>query len=140
MTNYTAVLSTITERLNVAEKALNVAVTEALFGISQEIEKQMREGLLTVSNGRVYTINGKKHIASAPGDMPNKLTGTLLGALKTRIDVGTVQIYVDDAEAPYAKWLEHGTSRIDPRPFFYNTIYANEGLILAKLKEAIDIA
>lgn len=64
--------------------------------------------------GRVYTIRGKKHQASAPGEPPAKLTGRLAKSAGYRA-VGPEYMQVGE-EAFYAGWLEQGTSRMAERP------------------------
>ena len=64
--------------------------------------------------GRMYTIRGVQHQASAPGEPPAIWTGTLVGSIRSRVgklsgSVGT--------NTRYARFLEQGTRRMQPRPY-----------------------
>jgi HK97 gp10 family phage protein len=61
------------------------------------------------------SVSGKGHVPSAPGEPPNRDTGTLQAHLETtnpRPLVAEVR-----SEAEYAAALEFGTSRMAPRPY-----------------------
>jgi HK97 gp10 family phage protein len=72
----------------------------------------------------VYRAEGKEnmsefHQASAPGEPPANDTGELGRTIKSTMEVlkPGVAAAVVWADAPYAKYLEFGTKRMEPRPF-----------------------
>ena len=83
-----------------------------------DVERTWKQGIrLPPKTGRVYIIRGKAHQASAPGEFPANLTGTLMNS----IQVDNSQrmrsvVWQDDSAAPWGFWLELGTVSIDPRP------------------------
>jgi len=66
--------------------------------------------------GRIYRRRGVTHQASAPGEPPASDTGRLVQSQRTEYDqselTGTA-IW----SAGHAEYLEHGTSKMAPRPF-----------------------
>lgn len=60
-------------------------------------------------------VQGKGHVASAPGEAPNWDTGELANNITTR-KVGPMQAHTA-SEAAHSDPLENGTSRMAARPF-----------------------
>jgi len=60
------------------------------------------------------SVSGKGHVASAPGEPPNRDTGALQAGLET-VHRGPVEAEVQ-SNAPHAKPLEFGTSTMAARP------------------------
>ncbi len=105
------------------------------------------ETLLTLSGertGRVYRVPGTQrfYIASAPGEPPAKATGRLRESVVGTVDyeglniVGYVGIregeQVPDSKVTvgdYAKWLEYGTKRMEPRPWLRPSFEKSEDKI-----------
>lgn len=83
--------------------------------------------------GRIYRRRGVEHQASAPGQAPASDTGRLVQSGRTSYDKaevsGTAQWSTD-----YAEYLEHGTEKMEPRPF------ARPALANKKDEIAADIA
>ena len=69
------------------------------------------EAFRSISAG---SISGKGHIASRPGEAPNRDTGILQAHL-TNSKTGPLSAEVR-SDAPYAAALEFGTSRMEARP------------------------
>ena len=85
------------------------------------IELEMAESMASRSkSGRMYKRPLKTYKASAPGEAPAVYSGTLLNDLKQEITQmpwglrGEVGVGMT---AIYSKFLEHGTSKMSPRPF-----------------------
>lgn len=98
-----------TERLrNMRRRVVDQAGT-AIFVGSGILETEARR--LIIANA----IQGKGHIPSAPGEPPNRDTGQLDQSVIARRR-GRVRSEVS-ANAPYALFLEFGTSRMAERPF-----------------------
>src|SRR3546814_6776743 len=64
--------------------------------------------------GRVYTFRGRKHQASAPGEVPANRTGRLANSVDYEATGHHTLVFGERAE--YAGWLENGTTRMAPRP------------------------
>lgn len=60
------------------------------------------------------SVSGKGHVASKPGEFPNREFGDLQAGLKAEL-VGPLEAEVR-SEAPHAKPLEFGTSKMEARP------------------------
>ena len=82
------------------------------------------KGMITTpKTGRTYTrAFGRKHIASSPGNPPAIDTGALSDSVKFKI-VGRDIVFT--AEQDYASFLEEGTKKMRPRPFFNHVIESN---------------
>ncbi len=61
------------------------------------------------------SISGKNHVASAPGEAPNRDTGVLQANIENS-KTGPVSAEVR-SKAPYAAPLEFGTSKMAARPY-----------------------
>lgn len=84
-------------------------VGAALFAGGNAIEV---EAELSITRG---SISGKGHVASAPGEPPNRDTGVLDGNIETtRTGPLTVEV---SSNAPHAAALELGTSKMAERPY-----------------------
>lgn len=77
------------------------------------------------------------HQASAPGQAPATDTGNLVGTAKASNNgmAGEVKF-----TAPYAFWLEHGTMKMDARPFLAPAVEANAQFMIDRLTIALDKA
>ena len=67
-------------------------------------------------SGRIYRRRGVSHQASAPGEAPASDTGRLVNSRKITLDHDLVRARLSFATA-YAKALEIGTKKMEPRPF-----------------------
>jgi hypothetical protein len=91
--------------------AVEDAVNKTGLELRDDIVKRIQRGPKT---GRVYTRNGIRHQASAPGQAPATDQGDL--ALQTLFrTVSPLAIEVFNT-MPKAVWLEYGTTRMAPRP------------------------
>jgi HK97 gp10 family phage protein len=70
------------------------------------------EAFRSISAG---SVSGAGHVASRPGEPPNRDTGTLQAGLKVA-QTGPLTAEVR-SEAPYAAALEFGTSKMAARPY-----------------------
>lgn len=61
------------------------------------------------------SVSGKNHVASKPGEYPNRDTGILQGHIEAAM-VGPLTAQVTSS-APYAAPLEFGSSRMAARPY-----------------------
>jgi hypothetical protein len=66
--------------------------------------------------GRTYRRRGVVHQASAPGQAPASDTGRLVQSRKITLDTAAIRARLAFHAAHAAK-LEHGTRKMEPRPF-----------------------
>lgn len=93
---------------------VDAAVDVVMEGVLDEAKNEAKRSLLTPKHGTAYFRGADVHHASAPGEAPADDTGDLYDSIDS-MQVGDVG-YIT-ASAPYADYLEHGTSRMAPRPF-----------------------
>lgn len=119
-------------------------VEKALWQSGKDIKKEFNKQVLAKDKtGRIYfrrTKGGakRKHQASAPGQTPANRTGTYRKAFDFVVQ-GHHQLTIGDS-APYAGFLETGTSRMKARPGLQNAIRASERDILRNLSGDVEAA
>lgn len=94
--------------------------------------------LRTPKSGRTYTRRGVTHQASAPGEAPASDTGALVGGIRVEHQGLSATII---SSASQSKALEHGTSRMRPRPFMrpalFNKVREIEAVIAAEIRSVL---
>lgn len=101
-------------------------IRDALKKHGREVKKQLIKVVTTgPRTGRFYTYRGRKYQASAPGEPPAKRSGRLSQSFMYR--TSPLELIVGNKAfskngAPYPRFLEDGTSKMDPRPYFMVTI------------------
>ncbi len=102
--------------------------------VAETAAQKMQKG---TKSGRIYTRRGKTWQASAPGEAPATPTGTLLRSMQSLYDLrelsGTVNWSTN-----YAKALEYGTSRMEPRPYARVSLEENRKKINERIRSEID--
>ena len=95
------------EKMRKMVKAMQTAVTLVASDAKKLVQKGPKTG-----------IKYGKHQASAPGEAPATDTGTLMNSISgdVRMEHGEV-IGEVIAKTFYARWLEYGTKKMEPRPF-----------------------
>lgn len=87
----------------------------ALHDIGVDVRRETRRLIRTGSRtGRIYTFRGRPHQASAPGEPPANRSGKLSKSVGFRVRNHAEMVVGESAE--YAKFLEDGTRKMDPRP------------------------
>ena len=97
--------------------------------VNKELEKVVSTG---PRSGRVYSYKGIKYRASAPGEPPAKRSGRLAGSFRYTSRPMELLLYNNaksDRGAPYPRFLEDGTSKMAPRPYWSNTIEGMSALL-----------
>ncbi len=96
----------------IAERATNIALTAAWKEVGtllvNKLQYMIRNGPRT---GRVYTFRGRKHLASAPGEVPANRTGRLANSVGYEATGHHTLVFGEEAE--YATYLELGTQNRD---------------------------
>lgn len=102
--------------------------------VTAELKKVITTGTRT---GRVYYRRGIAHQASAPGEAPASWTGRLANGFEYKAQRRSLVIgstAFSDGNAPYPKYLDEGTSRMEARPYFVSTIERLHGELTKDLQ------
>lgn len=75
------------------------------------------------------------HIASAPGESPAVYSTELINSLS--VDKIKKSSYEVSADAEHAMYLEYGTHKIAPRPFFFKALEKNAKKMMQALANKI---
>lgn len=125
-----------TEAVNTAGRMVQAKVSEMTKDISRQVVSRATRAVNELRNAELDVLKGQrsgrryrkypyksKYRASAPGEPPARRTGALRlhwnGKVETRPagnGVTAVTAILESGET-YAPFLEHGTSRMAPRPF-----------------------
>jgi len=110
-------------------------ITRELYAAGQLIEADAEK---SITDGAV---SGAGHIPSRPGEPPNEDTGALRRSIETRIvasaDVPTVHVEAGGPIAPYAVYLENGTSKMAARPFMRPATEKNRAEVVSRVSAAV---
>ena len=96
------------------------AIGFALYEIGRENVIHMRVLFKQPKTGRLYTIRGQVHQASAPGEAPARVSGAL-SRTANYIVRGYHQVEFGDKK-PYGLYLERGTRNMAARPHVEQTV------------------
>ena len=94
----------------------------ALGEIGDVLVEQAQANMDEVSNGRVYIVGGKAHIASKAGDTANNMSGKLKSTIRFEIQGTVLEFGAGDEITDYAKWLELSTKNMAVRPNYTKAI------------------
>ena len=98
-------------------------IRSALFEIGAENTQLIKKYIYRPpKTGRIYSYRGRPHQASAPGESPANRSGLLARSVTYHVHM-SVEVELI-ASAKYANWLEDGTSKMLPRPYFIRAINA----------------
>lgn len=86
-------------------------VTGALYKAGQMIEVDAE---ISITEG---SVSGRGHVASRPGQAPNRDTGHLDGNIETTVRASQNPTVHVTSNASYSAALEFGTSKMAERPF-----------------------
>lgn len=104
-----------------ADDIFEKGLRNALFEIGKDAA---RAAAALINNngrsGRLYFYGGKPHRASAPGEPPANRTGRLKKSMDYSVH-GDYQVEFGST-ASYAKDLEEGSDKIEPRPFLKEVV------------------
>ena len=107
-------------------------VTAALYAAGQAIEIDAEH---SITDG---SISGKGHVVSEPGEPPNADTRLLDSSIETELpdgpEGGRVRV---TSNAPYAAFLEFGTSKMAERPYMRPAVERNRKRVSELVAKAI---
>ena len=86
-------------------------------------------------SGRIYRRGSRTHQASAPGEAPAIDYGVLANSIQVERESDLRQTVFTNTE--YAVYLEFGTSRMSPRPFFGPAFEAARPIFEAGIRELL---
>lgn len=113
-----------------SSKTTRRGIRQGFYFLGRDLRKTAQDGIKKgPKSGRIYLVKRaggqrSRHQASAPGEYPANLSGTLRRGI--RFEVRGAKQLVFGAEADHAPYLEHGTTRMAPRPFLHKAVRANE--------------
>jgi len=109
-----------------ATSRIRKGLVKALTSIGKENVRYCRQLIRKPpKTGRVYTIGGRRHQASAPGEPPANQTGNLARSVDFKVSGWNRMEFGD--RAPYGKFLEDGTRKMEPRPHLLRTVADRSG-------------
>jgi hypothetical protein len=108
-----------------AGKRFHAGIRAGLHEIGVENRRHLRKLIRSKNKtGRLYPFRGRLHQASAPGEAPANMTGSLANTAGFRVS-GHYQCEFGDREE-YGKFLEEGTQKMKPRPHVARTAKEKE--------------
>lgn len=107
----------ITVKVDKITPEIKKGINTALFEIGSENTQQVKKYIYSPpKTGRWYRYKNRMHRASAPGQSPANRSGYLARSIDYKVrDWYEVEIF---STAKYAYWLEEGTTKMLPRPYF----------------------
>lgn len=135
------------ELAELPEKA-NASIARTMNFVAQSTAQRARRRITTgARTGLVYEVNGKMHQASAPGEAPANLSGTLAKSIRfTKITDRLDSAATAGSDLAYATTLEFGgfaefgrsTIYVEPRPFLLPSFEEAIQQAEKKLKEEFE--
>ncbi len=86
--------------------------------------------------GRIYARRGIRHQASAPGEAPATDTGRLAGSSAVFPDQANLSARINWS-TDYAKALELGTQKMEPRPFARRSLAEQQPVVQQSVADEI---
>ncbi len=102
----------------------------ALYEAGSQIEV---DAAISITSGAV---SGKGHVPSKPGEPPSADTHVLDRSIETNL-VAPLHVQVS-ANAPYARALEFGTTKMASRPFMAPALQKNRAAVVEGVREAVN--
>jgi len=129
-------------QLDTLEDRTRRGIRQFWFILGKSLLKSFNSAVLKKPrSGRVYRsrIRGgsrRRHIASQPGESPANRSGFYRKSAGYQIRGSKEMLF--GAAAPYAGFLENGTSKMRPRPGLGNAVAATEGESLINAANSIE--
>jgi HK97 gp10 family phage protein len=118
------------------EKELLIALDASGRQVVSVAKKSIMQG---GKSGRLYKRRTVVHRASAPGEAPANDTGRLVNSIVSEVTKTEMAATVSAGKgiAKYARYLEYGTSKMAPRPFFFTAFESSKAWIQNRLNQAV---
>ncbi len=104
-------------------------IRQGFFELGRELVSDAKTAITKgPKTGKFYRVRGRKrkHRASAPGQAPANITGKLRNSVGFQISGSDRMEFGYRDSVDYGKYLERGTSRMEPRPNIGPTVDKNE--------------
>lgn len=87
-------------------------------------QREIQQQLTGQRSGTEYKVSktGRVHVASAPGESPADLSGDLRASISKAPGESGAPFYYVGSDKEYASWLELGTKKMEPRPYFVKAV------------------
>lgn len=129
----------ILSNLMQSDKRTQFQVEKGLFAVGKVLlEELSRSFLKETKTGRVYRYKGRRYRASAPGQAPANVSGTLRKSAGFEVQTGSQIAFGYRDSQNYGRNLELGTKRVKPRPALKNAMIAKINTNRDIIKEAVD--
>ena len=131
-------LKKVLSQLNRLDKDLETPFQEIVKGGGQLIRAEAIKSIQTgAKTGIVYQKYNprRQHRASAPGQAPASDTGNLVS--KIIVKQKSKNVTQVESGADYSKFLEYGTSKMEPRPFLFPAFEKSRGNIAKAVFERV---
>jgi len=133
MKNIRLVFNHIPHVTPLVRKALARQVAQSAKNIETHVHDRMREP----KHGKTYTIGGKQHTASAPGEAPAVLTGELIESVEEYAESELTHIVPSTG---IQAWWEYGLRGLPARPCFRPAVGAEEPEFTAGCEAAVRLS
>lgn len=121
---------------NAPERA-KTGVRNAFYKLGKKLVNTSDSGIKKPpKTGRIYRFRGRRHQASAPGEYPANRSGVLRRSLGFKVT--NFRFMEFGAKAPYAGYLENGTSRMASRTFLEKSVKSNENAALRIFRDELN--
>jgi len=115
-------------------------IAQRLAPVMEKAAKSIREhvhsSMQETKHGRTYIIGGKLHVASAPGESPAVLTGTLISKIKEH-KVKDLVWEVDTGGVPWGLWELGMRGPASERPFLRPATTEEVADFIESVKKAV---
>lgn len=112
-------------------------VETVLLKAAVKMAESAKQAINEPSAGREYKRKNKTHVASKAGDAPNTDTGVLINSVFFDFLPGKLTARFG-AKAKYARALEYGTSKMEPRPFIKPAFNKHKDEVKSEIDKIIE--
>lgn len=126
-------ISQIERAAGALDGVIGGVVMDTAADLEADIKLRHQQGPHT---GKLYKRGGVVHQASAPGESPAPDTGTLMGSIYHEPD-GPLAAVVG-SRLIYALYLEHGTTKMRPRPMWVPAAEQMKPIFIDRMSKAVE--
>lgn len=116
-------------------KGMTARARGELKEFGNEVVRDLRKEMRQSKSGRTYIINGRVHVASAPGEAPAVLTSGTSRSLRVRSKGTGAEIEIQSGGA--SRWLQEGTKKMRPRRFLREVLRDKTPAFVKRVKAGV---